>query len=146
MKVNLFLAYFFLSFSFLNSFYLIRSNDTAFLVFYTLFLLSLFLISLIYINKTKLKEISSFFSFFKYLFIFYFADFFLQAFYHKIELTPLILSSASSLSAIFSIFLFSKLIKNNKDFIKIRGSFRKYGKLLFFKNSIPKTQEYDRLD
>ena len=119
MKITLFLAYFFLSFSFLNSFYLIRSNDTAYFIFYALFLVCLFFASCYYINKTKIKEIYSFFSFFKYLFIFYIFDFLLQAFYHKIALMPLFLSMASSLSAILCIFLFSKIINNDNDFIKI---------------------------
>ena len=118
MKIKLFLTYFFLSFSFINSLYIIRSNDSAYIIFYSLFLVCLFFASIYYLNKTKIQEIQSFLSFFKYLFYFYLFDFFLQAFYHQIGFTALLMHSATSVSAILCIFLFSKIIEYDEDFIK----------------------------
>jgi len=119
LKTNNFIAYFFLSLSFLCSFYFVRNNDTLYLFFYSFFLLCLFFTSLVYINKTSIKNLLSFIHFFRYLFIFYVSNFFLQAFYHKIEISSLILSTTNSFSAILSLFLFSSLINSKNDFLKL---------------------------
>jgi hypothetical protein len=125
MKINTLLGYFFICLSFLCSFYFVRDNDLLYLIFYSLFLICLLLASIYYLHKSSLKEINSFIQFFKYLIIFYVIDFFLQTFYHNIALTPLIIHSASSVSAILCIFLFSKIIEKEIDFIKIN-------KLIFY--------------
>lgn len=119
MKINIFISYFLLLFSFLCSFYLIRSDESLYLIFYSLFLIILSFFSLYYLQKSNPREVYSFIFFFKYLIIFFVLDFFLQAFYHKIELNRLLIHLASSFSAILSIFVFSKVIENENDFLKI---------------------------